>query len=99
MFSCELQNETCTDANRLPDNAIDQFCEQAVKCGMDIFRVFDALNDPGQIEVGIKAVRKAGGVAEGTVCYSGDSEYPYTCPPINLLAPASLHLGSHSTVH
>lgn len=43
---------------------------------MDIFRVFDALNDPAQIEVGIKAVKKAGGVAEGTVCFSGDMLNP-----------------------
>lgn len=41
---------------------------------MDIFRIFDALNDIAQLEVGIKAVHKAGGVVEGTVCYSGDSE-------------------------
>jgi len=58
--------------NRLPDNAIEQFCEQAKRCGMDIFRVFDALNDVEQLEVGVKAVLKAGGVAEGTVCISGD---------------------------
>lgn len=43
---------------------------------MDIFRVFDALNDPGQIEVGVKAVKKAGGVAEGTMCFSGDMLNP-----------------------
>lgn len=47
---------------------------------MDIFRVFDALNDVEQLEVGVKAVLKAGGVAEGTVCYSGDSKfYSYGC--------------------
>lgn len=43
---------------------------------MDIFRVFDALNDVEQLEVGVKAVLKAGGVAEGTVCYSGDMLNP-----------------------
>jgi pyruvate carboxylase len=62
-----------TDDDRLPDNAIDHFCEQAKKCGVDIFRVFDALNDVDQLEVGMKAVLKAGGVAEGTICISGDS--------------------------
>ena len=41
---------------------------------MDISRIFDALNDIAQLEAGIKAVRKAGGFVEGTVCYSGDSE-------------------------
>lgn len=60
----------------LPDNAIDHFVEQAKKNGVDIFRVFDALNDINQLEVGIKAVQKAGGVAEGTVCYSGDMLNP-----------------------
>lgn len=39
----------------------------------DIFRVFDALNDIDQLEVGMKAVQEAGGVVEGTMCYSGDS--------------------------
>lgn len=58
----------------LPDNAIDQFVDQAKRNGVDIFRVFDALNDIDQLEVGIRAVQKAGGVVEGTVCYSGDSE-------------------------
>ncbi|KAJ9622092.1 pyruvate carboxylase [Knufia peltigerae] len=56
----------------LPDNAIEHFCKQAKKNGMDIFRVFDALNDIDQVAVGIKAVQAAGGVAEGTVCISGD---------------------------
>ena len=60
----------------LPDNAIEQFVDQAKKNGVDIFRVFDALNDINQLEVGIKAVQKAGGVAEGTVCYSGDMLNP-----------------------
>ncbi|KAI5866574.1 pyruvate carboxylase [Durotheca rogersii] len=60
----------------LPDNAIDHFVEQAKKNGVDIFRVFDALNDINQLEVGIKAVQKAGGVAEGTICYSGDMLNP-----------------------
>ena len=36
--------------------------------------MFDALNDIDQLEVGINAVHKAGGVVEGTVCYSGDSK-------------------------
>jgi len=60
----------------LPDNAIEHFCVQAKKCGVDIFRIFDALNDVSQLEVGIKAVRKAGGVIEAAVCYSGDMLNP-----------------------
>ncbi|KXJ91426.1 pyruvate carboxylase [Microdochium bolleyi] len=60
----------------LPDNAIDHFVKQAKENGVDIFRVFDALNDIDQLEVGIKAVQKAGGIAEGTICYSGDMLNP-----------------------
>ncbi|KAL2885497.1 Pyruvate carboxylase [Ceratocystis lukuohia] len=60
----------------LPDNAIDHFVDQAKKNGVDIFRVFDALNDVAQLEVGIKAVHKAGGVVEATICYSGDMLTP-----------------------
>ncbi|KAK3990350.1 pyruvate carboxylase [Cladorrhinum sp. PSN332] len=60
----------------LPDNAIDHFVDQAKKAGVDIFRVFDALNDINQLEVGVRAVQKAGGVCEGTVCYSGDMLNP-----------------------
>lgn len=54
----------------LPDNAIYHFVKQAKKHGMDIFRVFDALNDIDQLEVGMKAVKDAGGVLEATVVSS-----------------------------
>ncbi|GAB0136239.1 hypothetical protein EsDP_00004550 [Epichloe bromicola] len=74
-FQMLLRGANGVAYSSLPDNAIDQFVEQAKKNGVDIFRVFDALNDINQLEVGIKAVHKAGGVAEGTVCYSGDSPY------------------------
>lgn len=74
-FQMLLRGANGVAYSSLPDNAITHFCEQAKKCGMDIFRVFDALNDMEQLEVGIKAVLKAGGVAEGTVCYSGDSKF------------------------
>ncbi|KAF2212720.1 hypothetical protein CERZMDRAFT_106030 [Cercospora zeae-maydis SCOH1-5] len=71
-FQMLLRGANGVAYSSLPDNAIYHFCEQAKKNGMDIFRVFDALNDMNQLEVGVKAVLKAGGVAEGTVCYSGD---------------------------
>ncbi|KAK8088575.1 pyruvate carboxylase [Apiospora hydei] len=60
----------------LPDNAIDHFVKQAKDNGVDIFRVFDALNDVEQIKVGAAAVRKAGGVLEATICISGDMLNP-----------------------
>lgn len=73
-FQMLLRGANGVAYSSLPDNAIYHFCDQAKKAGVDIFRVFDALNDTDQLEVGIKAVLKAGGIAEGTMCYSGDSE-------------------------
>ncbi|KAF2788453.1 pyruvate carboxylase [Melanomma pulvis-pyrius CBS 109.77] len=75
-FQMLLRGANGVAYSSLPDNAIEHFCEQAKKNGVDIFRVFDALNDVDQLEVGIKAVIKAGGVAEGTVCISGDMLNP-----------------------
>ncbi|RDL36687.1 Pyruvate carboxylase [Venustampulla echinocandica] len=75
-FQMLLRGANGVAYSSLPDNAIYHFCEQAKKNGVDIFRVFDALNDIDQLEVGINAVHKAGGVVEGTVCFSGDMLNP-----------------------
>ncbi|KAK9450764.1 carbamoyl-phosphate synthase L chain, ATP binding domain-containing protein [Limtongia smithiae] len=76
-FQMLLRGANGVAYSSLPDNAIDQFCLQAKKNGVDIFRVFDALNDLEQLKVGVEAVRKAGGVIEATVCYSGDMLNPH----------------------
>jgi pyruvate carboxylase len=75
-FQMLLRGANGVAYSSLPDNAIFHFCEQAKKNGVDIFRIFDALNDIDQLEVGMKAVRKAGGVIEATICYSGDMMNP-----------------------
>jgi pyruvate carboxylase len=72
-FQMLLRGANGVAYSSLPDNAIYHFCKEAKKNGMDIFRVFDALNDINQLEVGMKAVKEAGGVVEAVVCYSGDS--------------------------
>ncbi|KAH9989826.1 pyruvate carboxylase [Russula vinacea] len=55
-----------------PDNAIYDFSKKAVENGLDIFRVFDSLNYIENMKLGIDAAKKAGGVVEAVVCYSGD---------------------------
>ena len=42
----------------------------------DIFRVFDSLNYLDNLKFGLDAVMDAGGVAEGTICYTGDISDP-----------------------
>lgn len=71
-FQMLLRGANGVAYSSLPDNAIDQFVKEAKDNGVDIFRVFDALNDLDQLKVGVDAVKKAGGVVEATVCYSGD---------------------------
>lgn len=75
-FQMLLRGANGVAYSSLPDNAIEHFVKQAKDNGVDIFRVFDALNDINQLEVGIKAVKAAGGVAEGTICFSGDMLNP-----------------------
>ncbi|THH32391.1 hypothetical protein EUX98_g1810 [Antrodiella citrinella] len=59
-----------------PDNAIYDFSKKAVENGLDIFRVFDSLNYIENMKLGIDAAKKAGGVCEAVVCYSGDVASP-----------------------
>ncbi|KII85804.1 hypothetical protein PLICRDRAFT_165243 [Plicaturopsis crispa FD-325 SS-3] len=59
-----------------PDNAIYDFSKKAVENGLDIFRVFDSLNYFENMKLGIDAAKKAGGVCEAVVCYSGDVASP-----------------------
>jgi pyruvate carboxylase len=98
-FQMLLRGANGVAYSSLPDNAIEHFVEQAKKNGVDIFRVFDALNDVDQLEVGIKAVHKAGGVVEGTVCISGDllnpkKKYnlPYYLDLVDKLVKLNIHV-------
>ena len=59
-----------------PDTVAESFVAEAKESGMDIFRVFDAFNDIEQMRPAINAVIDVGGVAEGTICYSGNLTSP-----------------------
>jgi len=65
-----LRGQNVVGYRHYADDVVKKFCELAVKNGMDIFRIFDALNDLRNLETAIKAVKKAGGHAQGTVCYT-----------------------------
>ncbi|MPZ74106.1 MAG: pyruvate carboxylase [Nitriliruptorales bacterium] len=59
-----------------PPDLVRAFVEEAADVGVDIFRIFDALNDVTQMRPAIEAVREVGAVAEGTLCYTGDLADP-----------------------
>jgi pyruvate carboxylase len=97
-FQMLLRGANGVAYSSLPDNAIFHFCEQAKKSGVDIFRIFDALNDIDQLEVGMKAVQKAGGVVEATICYSGDMLNPkkkYNLDYYMSLVDKIVEIGTH----
>ena len=52
------------------DDVVDHFVQKAAENGMDVFRVFDALNDTRNVQRAITAVQKAGKHAQGTICYT-----------------------------
>ncbi|MBV6656428.1 MAG: pyruvate carboxylase [Devosiaceae bacterium] len=55
-----------------PDNVVRQFVFEAAEGGMDLFRVFDCLNWVENMKISMQAVRDAGKLCEGTLCYTGD---------------------------
>jgi pyruvate carboxylase len=59
-----------------PDEVASAFVKEAARTGVDIFRVFDALNDVDQMLPAIRAVFETGKVAEGAVCYTGNLASP-----------------------
>lgn len=52
------------------DDIVDKFVERATANGVDIFRIFDAMNDPRNLERAIAAVRKQGRHAQATLSYT-----------------------------
>ena len=52
------------------DDVVDAFCRKSVENGIDIIRIFDALNDVRNLEQAIKSTKKYGGLVEGTLSYT-----------------------------
>ena len=65
-----LRGQNALGYKHYPDDIVDRFVALACENGMDIFRVFDALNDPRNLEQAIKSVKKYGGHAQGTISYT-----------------------------
>lgn len=83
-----------------PAEVTDTFVQEAAASGIDIFRIFDALNDVDQMEPAIKAVRATGtAVAEVALCYTGDlldpAETIYTLDYYLELAQRIVDAGAH----
>jgi oxaloacetate decarboxylase alpha subunit len=65
-----LRGQNLVGYRNYADDVVDRFVALACENGIDIFRVFDALNDTRNLEAAVKAVNKYGGHAQGTLCYT-----------------------------
>lgn len=65
-----LRGQNLLGYRHYEDTVVDRFVEKAAENGMDVFRTFDALNDIRNVRRAIKAVKRAGKHAQGTICYT-----------------------------
>ncbi|HMB04261.1 MAG TPA: pyruvate carboxylase subunit B, partial [Isosphaeraceae bacterium] len=65
-----LRGQNLLGYRHYEDTVVDRFVDKSAENGMDVFRVFDALNDSRNLRRALEAVRRTGKHAEGTICYT-----------------------------
>ncbi|MBN2752236.1 MAG: oxaloacetate decarboxylase subunit alpha, partial [Rhodospirillaceae bacterium] len=65
-----LRGQNLLGYRHYEDGVVERFVTKAAENGMDVFRVFDALNDLRNLKTAIAAVKKTGKHAQGTICYT-----------------------------
>lgn len=55
-----------------PDSVLEGFYKEAIKNGLNVMRIFDALNDIDNVKESIRLINGLGGIADGAVCYTVD---------------------------
>jgi pyruvate carboxylase len=71
-FQMLLRGANAVGYSNYPAAVVNGFVAHAAGAGVDIFRVFDALNYVPNLRVAMKAIRRAGAVCEAAICYTGD---------------------------
>jgi methylmalonyl-CoA carboxyltransferase 5S subunit len=65
-----LRGQNLVAHRSFDDSIISRFVEKAARNGVDVFRIFDALNDVRNLRASVEAVKQAGKHAQGALCYS-----------------------------
>jgi len=65
-----LRGQNAVGYKNYPDDVLEEFVAESAERGLDVYRVFDALNDARNLERAIEYVKKAGKHAQGTLCYA-----------------------------
>jgi pyruvate carboxylase len=72
LFQMLLRASNAVGYTNYPDNVVKRFVHEAAQAGVDIFRVFDALNWTENMRVAMDAVIESGMICEAAICYTGD---------------------------
>lgn len=65
-----LRGQNLLGYHHYPDDVVRMFVKKSVENGIDIIRIFDALNDVKNIEVAVDETVKNGAIASGAICYT-----------------------------
>lgn len=65
-----LRGQNLLGYRHYADDVVDKFVERAAHNGVDVFRIFDAMNDPRNLDRAIRAVKQTGKHAQGTISYT-----------------------------
>ncbi len=71
-----LRGQNLVGYRHYSDDIVVKFVEHAAESGIDIFRIFDAVNDIRNMEVSIKTAKRVGSHVQGTVCYTISPVHP-----------------------
>ena len=72
MLQMLLRSSNAVGYTNYPDNIVQAFVQEAAAAGIDIFRIFDALNWTPNMKVAMEAVQESGALCEAAICYTGD---------------------------
>lgn len=68
------------------DSVLEGFYKEAIKNGLNVMRIFDALNDIDNVKESIRIINELGGIADGAVCYTVDPKEEAPEAPSDLWA-------------
>ncbi|HTN70297.1 MAG TPA: pyruvate carboxylase subunit B [Methylomirabilota bacterium] len=69
-FQMLMRGQNIVGYRNYPDDIVQAFVARAAANGIDVFRIFDAMNDVRNMKTAIEAALKTGKIVEGTVCYT-----------------------------
>jgi pyruvate carboxylase len=99
LFQMLLRASNAVGYTNYPDNVVRTFVHEAAQAGIDIFRVFDALNWTENMRVAMDAVLESGMICEAAICYTGDILNPnrqkYSLKYYVALAKQLQNMGAH----